>query len=94
MWAHQAPSAARALTRARLGVSRRDFLLQGYQCGVDGLSTVELLVRHPLQLLGREMHVLVDVPVLLRCIDTTLRMQEASIKTWQEWEPHSHRLIN
>ena len=45
-------------TEARpLGVSRRDFLLQGYQCGVGGLSTVELFVCHPLQLLGREVHV-------------------------------------
>ena len=64
VWAHQAPSAARALKRARAGgVSRRDFLLQGYQCGVGGLRTVELVVRHPVQLLGREVHVLMDVVI-------------------------------
>ncbi len=48
-----------------LGVIRRHFLLKGYEHGVGGLSTVELLVRHPVQLLGREMHVLMDVLVLL-----------------------------
>ena len=47
-----------------LGVIRRHFLLKGYEHGVGGLSTVELLVRHPVQLLGREMHVLMDVLVL------------------------------
>ena len=44
-------------TARPLGVIRRDVLLQGYQCGVGGLSTVELFVCHPLQLLGREVHV-------------------------------------
>ena len=48
-----------------LGVIRRHFLLKGYEHGVGGLSTVELLVCHPLQLLGREMHVLMQVLVLL-----------------------------
>ena len=47
-----------------LGVIRRHFLLQSRNGGVGGLSTVELLVRHPLQLLGREMHVLMEVLVL------------------------------
>ena len=47
-----------------LRVIRRHFLLKGYEHGVGGLSTVELLVRHPVQLLGREMHVLMDVLVL------------------------------
>ena len=45
-------------TEARpLGVIRRHFLLKGYEHGVGGLSTVALL--------GREMHVLMDMLVLL-----------------------------
>ena len=48
-----------------LGVIRRDFLFQGYEHGVGGLRTVELLLCHPVQLLRREMHVLVDVLELL-----------------------------
>ena len=48
-----------------LGVIRRHFLLKGCDHGVGGLRTVELLVCHPLQLLQREMHLLVDVLVLL-----------------------------
>jgi len=44
-----------------LGLIRRHFLLQSRDGGVGGLRTVELLVRHPVQLLGREMHVLMDV---------------------------------
>ena len=58
-------SAARALKRVPLGVIRRHFLLNGDQHGVGGLRTVELLVRHPVQLLRREVHVLMDVLVLL-----------------------------
>jgi hypothetical protein len=68
-------SAARALKRA-LGVIRRDFLLQGYKHGVGGLSTVERLVCHPLQLLGREMHVLMDVLVLLGRRQTEMLHQQ------------------
>jgi len=44
-----------------LGFSRHHFLLQSGDDGVGGLHTVELLVRHPAQLLGREMHVLVVI---------------------------------
>ena len=52
-------------TEARpLGLIRRDFLLKGCDHGVGGLSTVELLVRHPVLLLGREVHVLMDVLML------------------------------
>jgi len=46
------------LTRVRGGLRRRHFLLQGNDFGVGGLRTVELLVRHPVQLFRREMHVL------------------------------------
>ena len=53
-------------TEARpLGVIRRHFLLKGCEHGVGGLRTVELLVCHPVQLLRREVHVLMDVLVLL-----------------------------
>ena len=53
-------------TEARpLGVIRRHFLLKGCDHGVGGFRTVELLVRHPVQLLGREVHVLMEVLVLL-----------------------------
>ena len=48
-----------------LSVIRRHFLLQGCDAGVGGLRTIELLVRHSVQLLGREVHVLMDVLVLL-----------------------------
>jgi len=50
-----------------LGLSRCHFLLQGADFGVGRLRTVELLVRHPVQLFRREMHVLMQVLVLLRC---------------------------
>ena len=56
----------RPRTEARpLGLIRRDFLLKGCDYGVGGLSTVELVIRHPVQLLGREVHVLMHVLVLL-----------------------------
>ncbi|MEE2846787.1 MAG: hypothetical protein VX956_09945 [Gemmatimonadota bacterium] len=55
-------SAARTLKRS-LGVIRRHFLLKGYEHDVGGLCTIELLVRHPVQLLGREVHVLMDVVI-------------------------------
>ena len=48
-----------------LGLSRRHFLLQGDDFGVGGFRTVELLVRHPVQLLPREMHGVMKVLVLL-----------------------------
>ena len=52
-------------TEARpLGVIRRHFLLKGCDYGVGGFRTVELLVRHPVQLLEREVHVLMDVLML------------------------------
>ena len=44
---------------------RRHFLLQGDDFTVGGLRTVELLIRHAVQLLPREMHVLMQVLVLL-----------------------------
>ena len=53
-------------TEARpLGLIRRHFLLQSRDGGVGGLRTIELFVRHSVQLLGREVHVLMDVLVLL-----------------------------
>ena len=64
-------------TEARpLGLIRRDFLLKGCDHGVGGLSTVELLVRHPVQLLRREMHVPMDVLVLLGSRQAQMLHQE------------------
>ena len=64
-------------TEARpLGVIRRHFLLKGCDHGVGGLRTVELLVRHPVQLLRREMHVLMDVLVLLGSRQAQMLHQE------------------
>jgi len=58
-------SAARVLKRVRWASSAATSSSRATEHGVGGLSTVELLVRHPVQLLGREMHVLMDVLVLL-----------------------------
>ena len=44
-----------------LGLIRRHFLLQGDNDGVGRLRPVELLVRHPIQLFRREMHVVMQV---------------------------------
>jgi len=48
-----------------LRLSRRHFLFEGDDFGVGGLRTVELLVRHPVQLFRREMHVMMQMLVLL-----------------------------
>ena len=48
-----------------MSLSRRHFLLQGDNDGIGRLRTDELLVRHPVQLFRREMHVLMQVLVLL-----------------------------
>ena len=64
-------------TEARpLGLIRRHFLLKGCDHGVGGLCTVELLVCHPVQLLRREMHVLMDVLVLLGSRQAQMLHQE------------------
>ena len=64
-------------TEARpLDVIRRHFLLKGCDHGVSGLSTVELLVRHPVQLLRHEMHVPMDVLVLLGSRQSQMLHQE------------------
>lgn len=47
-----------------LGLSRRHLLFEGDDLGIGGLRPVELLVRQPTQLLGREMHMLMEVLVL------------------------------
>ena len=41
-----------------LSLTRRHFLFQGDDSGVGGFDPVELLVRHPVQLLWREMHMM------------------------------------
>ena len=48
-----------------LGFSRRHFLPEGDDFGGGGPRTVELLLRHPVQLFRREMPVLMQVLVLL-----------------------------
>jgi len=48
-----------------LSLTRRHFLFQGNDFGVGGLHPVELLVHHAVQLFRREMHVLMQVSMLL-----------------------------
>jgi len=50
-----------------LRLTRRHFLLQGDDFGAGDLHPVELLVRHAGQLFRREIHVLMQVLVLLGC---------------------------
>ena len=47
-----------------LGLIRRHFLFEGDNDGIGRLRTVELLVRHAVQLFRREMHVVMQVLVL------------------------------
>jgi len=53
------------LKAGTLGLSRRHFLPDVDDFGVGSLHPVELLVRHAVQLFRREMHVLMQVLVLL-----------------------------